>query len=217
MRAFGICTEGLENDIEHYLRMVAAQFTAACYVEIGVAYGQTLCCSASILKDAGAKNWTAVGVDIPGVFDKHTPVMPENAKNYGVEMTIHRDISGIVRPAFNHVSMYFKGSPEFFVENWRWPIHYAFIDGCHGLPCVQADFLAVEQFIPIGGIAAFHDFGKDSVGEGGQHCPSGGNALGACIDLGLVGNTRKGWKHIKTVVGDKSKVGRDLGIFQRIA
>lgn len=105
-------------------------------------------------------------------------------------------------------------------------INFALIDGCHGAPCVEKDFLSIEHGIALGGIVAFHDAGVEDQGIHFQpHCHQPISVIDALLILGLnyspEGNCmRPGWKHVGQVDGDKSRGdlaqnGHGFKFFQR--
>jgi hypothetical protein len=210
---FGICLDGCEEAMERHLRRAVAKTQNPTYLEIGVAQGTTLTAMAFILRECSS-DWTAVGIDLPNGYSLVQNDILSNAAKRKLSLDIQEKIYGFVLPAKNQVTVYLKNSQAFLRENWDHPIHFAFIDGCHGKPCVTSDFELVEKFVPAGGIVVFHDFGPDSVGEPQPHCGLG-NTFGACQELGLMDGARSGWKYIETVVGDKSKIGRDIGVFEK--
>lgn len=215
-REFGICFAGLEEKFEQYLRFVAHNTGFVVYMEIGVASGQTLTSAADILRDTG-RGWIAVGIDLPEGYslERAGILSRANALNIPCSIIEINDCTEIVSAKSNEITVYLKPSQQFLQSNWRAPLDFVLIDGCHCKKCVTDDFILVEPLIHKDGIVAFHDFGEDSVGEPQPHGDTG-DTLGACGDLGLLNSSRRGWKHLETIVGDKNQNGRDLGIFQRL-
>jgi hypothetical protein len=199
---FGICMDGCEEAMERHLRRAVANVPNPTYLEIGVAQGTTLTAMAFILRDCSS-DWTAVGIDLPDGYSLVRNDVISSAAERKFTLNLPENIPAPCRPQKNQVTLYLKNSQAFLRENWNQPIHFAFIDGCHGKPCVKADFELVDKFIPVGGIVVFHDFGQDSVGEPQPHCGLG-DTIGACHELGLMDGTRPGWKYVETVVGDKT-------------
>ena len=213
---FGLCMEGCEVFMEALVREVSRRFEHPLYFEIGVAFGETLVNMTALFRDS-TEHWTSVGVDIPELKDEYQRLMASIAAACELHFIIVEKVLMNEKAApFNHgITVYLKPSQELLRDNWTLPIHLALIDGCHGKPCVKKDFELVSQFVPKGGFVVFHDFGQDSVGEPQAHCPTG-DTLGACADLGLLANQREGWRYCGTIIGDKTKVGRDIGIFERV-
>lgn len=213
---FGICFAGLEAAMEKYARIIANRWKYPIYLEIGVASGQTLVSVSSIIAQENELGWSSIGLDLADGYSLDREGILQRANSAGLQAVIVElnDI-GAVYPIVRSITVFLRSSQDFLANRWRNSIHFALIDGCHGKKCVTEDFVLLERYVPKGGIIAFHDFGQDSVGEPQPHCGSG-DTLGACRELGLLDGRRKGWKLIETVIGDKSKTGRDLGVFERL-
>lgn len=211
---FGVCMGGNEAMLEMLMRENAARFDEVNYVEIGVAYGQTLASMSAIMRDCSTM-WRGIGIDLPDGYSLDVPTVKGQCDHHSLRLTVVDKPIGKVNPKLNEVTVYLKPSQELLRENWKLPIHLGLIDGCHGKPCVKADFECLNQFMPPGAIAVFHDFGEDSVGEPQPHCGFG-DTLGACRDMGLLDGRYPGWKYRGTFISDKSKIGRDIGMFQKI-
>lgn len=176
----------MEGGEVEFLRTVIAamvKFEHPHYVEVGVAYGETL---------YGV--WCAV---------KGIP----NAWVTGIQIA---DWEG-----WDCIKRYFKDEPDFGIgdlhkratvlmnnsttalnsPSWALPISCAFIDACHGKPCVMADFIAVEKHCEVGSVVIFHDAdAKDQGGSFQPHCGEPINARAALTELGLLDNKRAGWE-----------------------
>jgi len=218
-RELGICMAGLEEAIESYVRLVASRFRHVRYLEIGVASGQTLVGVTDIMREC-ARLWTSFGVDLPDGYSLERNAILQRANALGIPaMIIEMNDSMLsVFPRNNHITVFLKAAQPFIETNLDQPsetVDLALIDGCHGKDCVEKEFYLLEKKVPTGGIVMCHDFGQDSVGEPQPHCGTG-DALGACRALGLLDGSRKGWKHLATVIGDKERNGRDLGVFERL-
>ena len=211
---FGICMNGLESAMERHLLSVVNRFPETTYVEIGAAYGKTLTAMASILKSTG-KDWRAVGIDLPDGYSFDTASVKQYASDRDLLLEV-RAGANLSNPIKNNViTLCLIDAQIYLDEIWDAPIHFAFIDGCHGEECVTKDFLNVSQFVPVGGMIAFHDFGEDSCGEPQVHCVTG-NTRAALRKLGLLDDKYPGWAMAEHAVGDKTRVGRDLGVFLRV-
>lgn len=188
----GICMDGGE---EHFLSLIEDQALAAerfLYVEIGVAHGQTLRGvweRVKVIPDAavvGLELPTWVGLDaIEKAFEGEPFVM-------GPDESI---------PLPGRATVYLKPSTEALI-GWPRPIDVAFIDGCHGAPCVMADFLALEPLIKPDGLVIFHDAGANEQGSDLQpHCQLPIGVRAALWELNLyripyskdIHCTRPGW------------------------
>ena len=75
------------------------------------------------------------------------------------------DINGCAPQALNpesypnreRISIQLCGASRFFRNCADWKADFVFIDGCHGAPCVESDFLGAETIVRSGGVVAFHD------------------------------------------------------------
>jgi hypothetical protein len=137
----------------------------------------------------------------------------------GLKFKIIREFRKPVLPEWGAVTLILKDSHSFFGEHTiAGGVHLALIDGCHGKPCVSLDFLLIEPLIVPGGYVMFHDFGADQIGQEQappDHCPIVG-VHDACASLGLLDNTRDGWRFVQTIIGDKSAGSADMGVFQKL-
>lgn len=190
------------------------------YVEIGIANGTTLKAVAELLRESAPFQHQCVGVDL---FGGHFFNEREFIKS---------------TPAFNTILEFLgRGNQEPFIgDKWGYDIrvmllkgdskrvmvgpntiNFALIDGCHGAPCVEKDFLAIEPGVADGGIVAFHDAGEADQGIHFQkHCGMPISVRKALDNLELLSvypardsaNTmfteRAGWKFVGHVDGDKS-------------
>lgn len=238
----GFNTLGTEECFESMLRkaMLERTTTTFGYLEIGVAEGTTLISVADWLKQNLVCDWQAWGVDlVDGPF-------------FDCKQFLKRSLAHEVSIVFNGRKQPFidgvcsrgikvhllKGERRALVSPKE--INFALIDGCHGAPCVEADFLAIEQGMAQGGIVAFHDAGSEDQGIHFQnHCGMPISVRKAMGNLGLlpceaaatdtesfVGFKpsecgRPGWKLIGSVDGDKSPGnpqdnGHGFAFFQRL-
>lgn len=202
---FGICTAGLEAEFVKALRERALPGREFNYVEIGVAYCQTMRAVADTLAQTEAK-WTVTGIDPWPV------ALEQYSQRFEVDL---KTAQGASRIRFwelerETVFRHFWGS----LHNHQ--IHFAFIDGCHSRQCVMGDFLDVEKFAVPGALVVFHDFGEESVGTSFQpHCGVQADVRGAVKELGLFDESRPGWKRLPDWIGDKTRQGADCGVFER--
>jgi len=212
----GIGMGGLEEPVTRYVREICDRFQPATYLEIGVALGQSLITIAQILRDEKPTGgWKAVGVELPNgySFDRMSVVRAANSK--GFPFAFVENIGEPVSLPWNRVTVCLDDAQDLIPKFWTEPIHLALIDGCHGKPCVIADFLNIEPFVPVGGIVMFHDFGADQVGHFQPHCSTGLDVIGACRELGLLDDKRSGWKLVDNLVADRSLGSWDMGIFRK--
>jgi hypothetical protein len=96
--------------------------------------------------------------------------------------------------------------------DWPTPIDFAFIDGCHGAPCATTDFLVVEKYAVKGTVVVFHDTSTSCQGIHLQpHCQTGIDVRRALIDMGLLNNTRPGWRLV-----EETNTPHGIAVFERI-
>lgn len=96
---------------------------------------------------------------------------------------------------------------------------FAFIDGCHGRACAMADFEAIAPTVRQGGLVVFHDACELSQHTDMQdHCKERINVRQGIRDLGLLDNTRAGWRLVEEIAGDRPRGGEGNGclVVQRV-
>jgi hypothetical protein len=211
----GFNTRGTEQVFEEMLEKAICETpcTPFNYLEIGVAHGTTLGSVASYLRDK-VTMWNAIGIDlVTGPFFDCKEFLKAN-----LDQDVEILFNGSGR-TFAQSEQTEKITVALFKENEtrtnKYPpdsLNFVLIDGCHGAPCVTADFLSVEEFVPKGGIVAFHDAGLEDQGIHFQkHCNQPISVRKALIDLGLLlldepglASIRPDWQLISLVDGDKS-------------
>ncbi len=208
--------QGMGAGVMHYVDGVASYFDKVTYVEIGVSDGITLSAIAKRLSEQ-CESWRAIGIDLPDCRHETTR---RHSEEKGLPFKIVKDFRNHFAPEWGKVTFVLKDSHTFLGENALaiGDVHLALIDGCHGKPCVSLDFLLIEPLIVPGGYAMFHDFGADQIGQEQappDHCPIVG-VHDACASLGLLDNTRDGWRFVQTIIGDKSSGSADMGVFQKL-
>ncbi len=191
-------------------------FDAVTYIEIGVFDGITLAEVAARIAYNRGDSWRAIGIDVPQCRHETTR---QHSQEKGLTFEVVRTALRKA-PKWDRVTLVLKDSHTFLGEYGAsvGPVHLALIDGCHGKQCVSLDFLLLEPMIVPGGYVMFHDFGADQIGQEQcppDHCPIVG-VHDACASLGLLDNTRDGWRFVQTIIGDKSAGSADMGVFQRL-
>lgn len=184
---WGFCMAGNE---ESFCRMLDVATTAGdpfIYYEIGIGHGDTL-----QAVDQYTASWSRVlvGVDVP-VWQpqKDKPLTVLNLLTLGSEVFLSAE-----------------DTPK---------ANFIFIDGCHGSPCVKRDFLLAEKKIRPKGIIAFHDADPNCQGRHFQdHCGMGIDVRNALQDLGLLDDTRPGWKKVEETSGDVYRAGHGIVFVQ---
>lgn len=242
----GYNTKGTEDYFRSMLLKAIADRTTPQfrYVEIGIAEGTTLRSVAELLRhEMQRAEYQVCGIDLlDGPFFNAMQFM-RSTSSFDIQIeyegscrrepyvmdTWGRDIRILLLKGDSKRAMVSPGC-----------INFALIDGCHGAPCVEKDFLAIEAGMAIGGIVAFHDAGSEDQGIHFQnHCQMPINVIRALNALGLGPNAiatqfnpetgvssdgcnRPGWKFIGSVDGDKSpgdlaQNGHGFKFFQRVA
>lgn len=185
----GILMEG--GEIEFLRTVIAAmvKFEHPHYVEVGVAYGETLYGVWNAVK--GIPNARVTGIELPEwvAFDCVERFFKDEPE-FGINDYTKR--SGVIKGRSVAVIN------DLFILDSIPPISVAFIDACHGKPCVMADFEAVEKHCEVGSVVIFHDAGEPEQGVDIQpHCNEPINVRAALIELGLLDNRRPGWEFRK--------------------
>lgn len=156
------------------------------YYEIGIGHGDTLLAVNEYLADVPR---FMVGVDVPAWLPK-------------------KEMPGTI-------NLMTIGSEKFLSAKDTPKADFIFIDGCHGAPCVKRDFLLAEQKIKPGGIIAFHDTDPNCQGRHFQdHCGTGIDVRQALQDLGLMDDTRPGWRKVEETMGDVYRAGHGMVFVQ---
>lgn len=207
----GYNTKGTERLFEDMLNLTLEinKVPVFNYVEIGVAEGDTLAAVARKFSERkGSQSWNAIGVDLRnGAFFNFNKfrdlVQGLSFKIYamngsGTDMVITDGKDDVV-----HIVLLQNDQQKI-----TWPkdcIHFAVIDGCHGAPCVERDFLSLEEAIAPNGIVAFHDAGlEDQDIHFQEHCQMNITVRKALHKLDLCPPFRKGWAFMGMAPGDKS-------------
>jgi hypothetical protein len=206
----GFNTRGTEEYFETMLRKAMADRSTPGfrYLELGIAEGTTLLSVAEVLRSC-QHEWQAVGIDLcNGNYFNHIEFLKRAASfdivteyagscAYDVEVDEMAPVNGIR-------VLLLKGC-EKRATVYSETVNFALIDGCHGAPCVEKDFLSIENGIASGGIVTFHDAGEADQGiHFQQHCQMNISVREALNKLGLLGEERPGWRFIGKVDGDKS-------------
>lgn len=130
-----------------------------CAANVGIEYGASLHCI-----KVGFPGWVvAIDIDLSKVegFNYQGRVVDGEERIYWLEEDSASRVERILRAGDYETSLSLawpvsetaEGKPTGF---WTGPIAFAFIDGDHGYNAVYADCRFAE-YIPIGGVIAFHD------------------------------------------------------------
>lgn len=109
---------------------VAAGFSAACLVHLGVNLGGSLHCSRG-----GAPNAQVVGIDLD-----ITRFRPGPGSEGEIELI--------------------QGDSRLLGRWFDAPVHFLFVDTDHSESTVYAELLGWLPLVPAGGVVAFHDYGN---------------------------------------------------------
>lgn len=235
MLKLGYNCSGTEKVFEKILREQIALALSLCepfiYAEIGIAEGTTIkavadvCLEYSKDQEDGCLAWNAIGIDLFGGAFFNSQNFLAQVPNHNVEID-HSHYTTIASN-FDYISVYLMAE-GMTVEDciFEESIHFAVIDGCHGAPCVERDFLAIEPAIAKGGIVAFHDaMPEDQYRDYQAHCGTPINVRHAITDIlhlpvghPSIGPVRTGWEWIGDVHGDKSAnpPGNGFAFFRKV-
>lgn len=231
----GFNFRGIEEPFESMIHKAINERTTRDfrYLEIGIAHGRTLISVAELLRETSPHDWQCVGIDLLDgpyfntreflkatlAFDTHIEFEGKCTREPYVADRITSQIRILL----------LKGS-EKRAQIGKGCVNFCLIDGCHGAPCVEKDFLAVEGGIAKGGIVAFHDAGIEDQGHGFQpHCQQNIGVKRALNDLGLWSIStldpsppmRPEWQYVGGFPGDKSPGnpcdnGNGIVFFQKV-
>ena len=207
MRKFGIAMGGNEEPLENLIKQhISIQMRGAIYTAIEI--GSAGCVSLRAFKDIISENtdkWRVHGFDLVDGwsldFNKINEVFDGKPNILKVE-DIAKDTD------INTMYLWLLDDPRSYIKNFPHKVNFAFIDGCHGANCVCKDFEALENSVDIGGIVVFHDAGKSETGQDWQHhCKEFINVRSGLMRLGLLDQTRKGWRIIGETNGSRNYGG----------
>lgn len=207
LEKLGICLEGNEPYFLAYLRRQLAQWPNGTYLEVGAASGQTFAPVVKEIRESvNRDNWAALAIDVPAGWSFNKGMI--EAAVPGLLVRVHGEDLEADGESFRGDHLVVHPAGVRAVDLAHWPaIRFAFIDGCHGAPCVKADFEYVEKFCVPGSIVAFHDVNKECQGIHIQpHCKTGIAVRQGLAELRLLnpygqGQTRPGWRLLHEVTG----------------
>lgn len=197
--SLGILMGGGEREFLDEVICAMNQNHDGVYVEVGVAYGQTL---VGVWNEIKGLSWQprVVGIELP-----EWPARNEiDLRMTGPEFA-YDDLT-------KRATVLLGRSTEVLSREGFPAVACAFIDACHGKPCVMADFLAIEPKVLDGGMVIFHDAGEKEQGVDVQpHCNEPISVRAALFSLGLIAlnldykvikgekqyaSTRPGWSFV---------------------
>lgn len=204
---WGLCFAGNEAAFCEALDVAIANYRAGIlaarpfrYAEIGLGYGGGFNAVSHYLANEAGIAIHRVGVDIPSFATSSVGTVAAYDRPQGMELRL------VGADAFFRAA---KAAGELY--------DFIFIDGCHGAPCVRNDFLGAEAVIVPGGVVAFHDTDPGCQDIHMQpHCGTGIRAREAVQKLGLLDDSRPGWRKIAETSGNKDKGGHGCLFVQRL-
>lgn len=192
MSTYGICMDGNESAfsdaLERAMTYAAARNERFTFVEIGMATAATTRGIVSHMRD----RWCGATFDLPDGWSLHLAEAQQNlGAACGKVVSAGQDIS--LDDA--RVTVVLESAADVLASRrWTAPIHFAFIDGCHGAPCVTRDFLAIATHAAPHAYVVFHDSTPSCQGVHMQpHCQTPIDVRRALQDLGLLNQTRQNW------------------------
>lgn len=199
----------IEESFKQYLETNENDFK---YLEIGAAGTVSMKSIYEIVSEnIKHNNWEIHGLDLPSGWSLDW----NQIANFNHPLCLY--INGIQNLArfdtFAKASLWLLSDPRKWISELKdESIDICFIDGCHGAPCVTADFKAVQPKIKKGGIVFFHDAGEPEQGTDWQgHCNEYINVRKAINYLGLLETSEfklHEWEFIFETQGSR-KVGGD--------
>ena len=156
------------------------------YVEIGVGHGGALKAVSEYLSQIPGLEYELHGCDVP------------NYSGHAIDFSVVPE---------NRITLHLCGAENFWQQFGKTP-DFVFIDACHGKACVMRDFMGAEWLTRMGGVVCFHDTDPNCQGAHLQpHCGTGIDARAAVEKLGLLHETRHGWRKLNETPGD---IGRGV-------
>lgn len=243
MRKYGFNFSGIEEAYEYRIKQAHEERTTKNfrYVEVGIAQGTTLRSVAELCREICMCDFQCVGVDLVNgaYFDAKAFLMRTLAFDTHIEFESGRRDVFVADCIRAQIRVLLLKSDTKRIQGNNGCVNFCLIDGCHGAPCVRADFLAVEPMMAKGGIVAFHDAGEEEQGQCFQpHCGTGIGVQEALGELGLRRSDgtstvyklglsegdllRLGWKFLGFTPGDRvtdknpEAIGHGIVFFQKL-
>jgi len=196
---YGICMEGNEPAFERALFDAHQTFIGVPTLhlfEVGTAAAATALAMTQYMAQH-RPNFLVHTVDIPGGWSYGSEaVRTACASEFRLIASVH--------PAGAQGTL---AGPD-----WTHPIHFAFIDGCHGAACAAADFEAVARHTVPGSVVVFHDTSESCQGVHLQpHCQTGIQVRRALHSLGLLTGQYPDWELV-----EETHTPHGIAVFRRI-
>lgn len=163
-------TKGISNiEVEH-LSWLGSQIPDGwCALEVGSHRGKSACCIASGIMHKAHLSLPLHDKPVPNVncIDLWQSGKGKTFDHYSAEETwqifneqvAQMGFKDIIKPHKSDSVSASKTYREALKNGKAQPIGLLFIDANHYAPYVEQDFMSWEQFIPSGGVVAFHDYG----------------------------------------------------------
>lgn len=209
-RRFGIRLNGCEGPLEHLVRQhIATRPLDEPYTLLEI--GSAGCVSLRAFRDIIAAvrpdgHWRVIGSDLD---EAHAWSLDWAEIRAAFDGTPHilREQDDVATYALNQMYLMLLADPrQYFRDRLSVPLHFVFVDGCHG-KCAGEDFLAVEHKVAPGGLVVFHDYGEPEQGTDFQcHCREFIAVRSYVHRLGLASpcvTPRKGWRFVGEIKGSR--------------
>lgn len=216
MKKFGIRTSGLEEQIEKILIEHIKNKEDYLFLEIGAATMVSHRAIRDIISEnIKTNNWLVISLDILGSddvnFNKINQIFTDKELIINKEQGDDDTLSKLHTEKYHSLLVLRELAT---VRDWIKNIddvslNLCLIDGNHMKEQVILDFLAVENKIKSGGLLMFHDSGVSETGTDYQGKDSSGNdcyidVRGALEELGLLNDSRAGWKIETQILGTRA-------------
>lgn len=219
--------EGSWNQVAPIISEYVKNKSQFVYLEIGVAHCFTLRNSYDIIKNNIKTNdWICLGLDLEGSLDVNFKQISEAFNNQELVISTNENSENVLQKISSgkyHAGLILrKNTVDFINKIDENSIDFYFEDSCHGKPCFIKHFLAMEGKIKSGGLFMAHDTGEEETGTDWQpHCNSYIDVRGGLTELGLLNNSRKGWKMIGEFAGTRKTEnnpngGNSIALFQKL-
>lgn len=208
---WGFCFEGNETAFTNALlySLKSAKGGPFVYLEIGIGRGDCLRSVSEILQQVDHGEWRVFGVDLPNYRG-------DALKRDYVPALFGPVAVGSDTPSHS-VALHLCGSKQ-FLENSTLRPNFTFIDACHCAKCPTSEFIGIESKVPVGGVVCFHDTCPSCQGNHSpQPCGGGIDVRRGVRELGLLDNSRNGWRVFDETHGQPQRGSHGCLFVERVA